>query len=174
LYRPDASAQEVAKRVRTLLTERHGREDFTITTQEEMLDVLGSVLAILTLAVAALGGISLFVGAVGILTIMTIAVTERTAEIGLLRAIGARRSQVLGLFLGEAIALAAIGGLAGLVLGVGSAGLLAWLVPALPVHLSWSYIVLAEILAALVGLLSGALPASRAASLDPVQALRAE
>jgi putative ABC transport system permease protein len=174
LYHPDAGAQAVAERVRALLTERHGREDFTITTQEEMLEVLGSVLEILTLAVAALGGISLFVGAVGILTIMTIAVTERTAEIGLLRAIGARRSQVLGLFLGEAIALAALGGLAGLALGVGSAGLLALVVPALPVQLSWGYVLMAEALAALVGLLSGALPASRAAALDPVQALRAE
>ncbi len=174
LYHPDSGAQAVAERVRALLTERHGREDFTVTTQEEMLEVLGSVLEILTLAVAALGGISLFVGAVGILTIMTIAVTERTGEIGLLRAIGARRSQVLGLFLGEAIALAALGGLAGLVLGVGSAGLLALLVPALPVQLSWGYVLMAEALAALVGLLSGALPASRAAALDPVQALRAE
>ena len=174
VYRSDADAGEVAERVRALLIERHGGEDFTITTQEEMLEVLGSVLEILTLAVAALGGISLFVGAVGILTIMTIAVTERTGEIGLLRAIGARRGQVLGLFLGEAIALAALGGLAGLVLGLGSAGLLAWLVPALPVHLSWGYVVLAEALAVLVGLLSGALPASRAAALDPVQALRAE
>ena len=73
-----------------------------------MLETLGSVLNVLTFAVGALGGISLLVGGVGILTIMTIAVSERTAEIGLLRALGARRTHILGLFLGEAIILAAL------------------------------------------------------------------
>ena len=105
-----------------MLIARHGREDFTITPQQQMLDVLGSVLDVLTFAVGALGGISLLVGGVGILTIMTIAVAERTAEIGLLRALGAQRRQILLLFLGEAALLAAIGGVAGLALGWGIAG----------------------------------------------------
>jgi putative ABC transport system permease protein len=174
LYVPEAEAEQIAERVRELLTERHGREDFTITTQKQMLEVLGSILNILTLAVAALGGISLFVGAVGILTIMTIAVSERTAEIGLLRSLGAERRQVLGLFLGEAVVLAAVGGLAGLLMGVGGAWLLGFLVPALPVHTPWSYVFLAEALAALIGLLAGVVPATHAARLDPVEALRAE
>jgi putative ABC transport system permease protein len=174
LYAQEAEAQQVAKQVRERLTTRHGREDFTITTQQQMLEVFGSILNILTMAVAALGGISLFVGAVGILTIMTIAVNERTAEIGLLRSLGAERRQVLGLFLGEAVVLAALGGLAGLLLGVGGAWLLGSLVPALPVHTPWSYVLLAEALAALIGLLTGVVPATRAARLDPVEALRAE
>jgi putative ABC transport system permease protein len=139
-----------------------------------MLDVLGSILNILTMAVGALGGISLLVGGVGILTIMTIAVRERTAEIGLLRALGAGRRQIMTLFIGEAIVLSSIGGLAGLFLGTSGAWLLGKAVPALPTHTTWTYVFLAEALAATIGLLAGVLPARHAAGLDPVEALRAE
>ena len=164
----------IAERIRQTLSRRHGNEDFTIITQDQMLDTLGSILDILTLAVAALGGISLLVGGVGILTIMTIAVTERTGEVGLLRAIGARRRQILLLFLGEAVALSGLGGLAGLLLGAGGAWLLGTLVPALPTHTPWSFVLLAEATAIAIGLLSGVTPALRAARLDPVAALREE
>jgi len=174
LYATGSSADQVAKKIKKLLMARHGAEDFTIITQEQMLDVLGSVLDILTLAVGAVGGISLLVGGVGILTIMTIAVNERTAEIGLLRAIGAGRRQILFLFIGEAVVLSSIGGLAGLIIGAGGAWFLGVVVPALPTHTPWSYVVLAEILAAFIGLLAGVLPAHRAANLDPIEALRAE
>jgi putative ABC transport system permease protein len=174
LYAPGTNAEEIVKKVKQLLIARHGSEDFTITTQEQMLDVLGSVLNILTLAVGTLGGISLLVGGVGIVTIMIIAVSERTAEIGLLRAIGAGRRQILTLFLGEAVVLASIGGFAGLVIGTGGAWLLGAAVPALPTHTRWSYVLLAEMLAAFIGLLAGILPAHRAANLDPIEALRAE
>jgi putative ABC transport system permease protein len=174
LYAAGTTAEEVVKRVRERLMSRHGREDFTITTQEQMLDVLGSVLGILTLAVGALGGISLAVGGVGILTIMTIAVNERIAEIGLLRAIGAHRKQILALFIGEAVALASIGGLAGLVIGTAGAWLLGAVIPALPTHTPWGFVILAEVLAAFIGLSAGVFPAIRAANLDPIEALRAE
>jgi putative ABC transport system permease protein len=174
LYREGTPVKQIVAGIRRVLLARHGRDDFTITTQQQMLDVLGSVLNVLTFAVGALGGISLLVGGVGILTIMTIAVHERTPEIGLLRALGARRNQVLGLFLGEAVVLAAFGGLAGLGLGIGGAQLLHIAVPALPVHTPWSYVVLAEVLAVLIGLAAGVLPARHAARLDPVEALRAE
>ncbi len=174
LYAVGANARQVADRARKLLIARHGSEDFTITTQEQMLAALGSILNILTLAVGAIGGISLLVGGVGILTIMIIAVNERTAEIGLLRAIGAGRRQILALFIGEAVVLASIGGLAGLVIGAGGAWLLGVAVPALPTHTPWSYVVLAELLAAVIGLAAGVLPAVRAANLDPIEALRAE
>jgi putative ABC transport system permease protein len=139
-----------------------------------MMDVLGSVLGVLTFAVAALGGVSLLVGSVGIFTIMTIAVTERTGEIGVLRALGATRQQILGLFLGEAMMLAALGGVAGLIVGVGGAQLLHLLMPALPVHTPWLYVLLAEILAMIIGLLAGVLPALHAAHFDPIEALREE
>ncbi len=174
LYKKTVKADTVVAGIKKLLIARHGREDFTVTTQEQMLDVLGSILNILTFAVGAIGGISLLVGAIGIVTIMTIAVNERTSEIGLIRALGARRSQVLSLFLGEAIVLAAVGGIAGLFLGVGIANLLHLALPALPVHTPWIFVVAAEAVAVLIGLLAGVLPAQRAARLDPVEALRAE
>jgi len=174
MYRSNVRVDRVVDGFRRTLMARHGREDFTITTQEQMLDVLGSILNVLTFAVAAIGGISLLVGAIGIVTIMTIAVNERTSEIGLIRALGARQSQILGLFLGEATVLAAIGGLAGLAMGLGVASLLRLVLPELPVHTPWIYVVLAEVLAVVLGIISGILPARRAARLDPVEALRDE
>ncbi len=173
-YRADVDADTVIRILTERMKERHGREDFTLISQEKALEVLSSVLNILTFAVGALGGISLLVGAVGILTIMTMAVTERTAEIGLLRALGARERQVLNLFLSEAMLLSALGGLMGLALGIGIAQGLHWLFPALPVHTPWLFAVLAELTAVSIGLLAGVVPAMRAARLDPVEALHAE
>jgi len=174
LYEEDANVDKVVESIRRSLIARHGREDVTITTQQQMLDVLGSVLNVLTFAVAAIGSISLLVGAIGIVTIMTIAVNERTNEIGLLRALGARQVQVLSLFLGEAIVLAALGGVSGLVLGIGLAQFLHYALPALPVHTPWLFVVLAEAIAVVIGLVAGVLPAHRAAHLDPIEALRTE
>jgi putative ABC transport system permease protein len=173
-YKPNADLDGVLRSITELLKERHGREDFTLIPQEKALEVLGSVLDVITFAVGALGGISLLVGGVGILTIMTMAVTERTSEIGLLRALGARERQVLTLFLGEAMLLSALGGLAGLALGVGIAQGLHLLFPALPVHTPWLFAVLAEFSAVTIGLVAGVAPARRAARLDPVEALHAE
>ena len=166
--------EEVVEGIRRILVARHGAEDFTITTQQQMLDTLGSVLSVLTFAVGALGSISLLVGGVGIFTIMTIGVSERTAEIGLLRALGAQQVQVLRIFLSEAIVLSAIGGIGGLIVGLGIAGALDLAVPALPVSYSPLFITLSEALAVVVGLVAGILPAMRAAKLEPVEALRTE
>jgi putative ABC transport system permease protein len=174
LYQKGIPADQVIRKAKAILKGRHGIVDFTFTTQEDMLDVLGSVLNVLTLAVGALGGISLFVGGIGILTIMTIAVQERTAEIGLLRAIGAGRGQILALFIGEAMALSSMGGLAGLVLGMGGAFILGFAIPALPTHTPLLYVFLAEVLAIFIGLVSGVVPAWHASRLDPVEALRSE
>jgi putative ABC transport system permease protein len=174
IYAAGSNVDVIAKNVKAQLMERHGSEDFTITTQEQMLDVLGSVLDILTLAVGALGGISLLVGGVGILTIMTISVNERRAEIGLFRAIGANRGQILTFFIGEAVALASLGGFGGLIIGTGGAWLLGVTVPALPIHTPLLYVFLAELLAVVIGLLAGVLPALKAANLNPIDALRAE
>ncbi len=174
LYTPDADSETISDNISKLLIARHGSEDFTIITQDQMLDTLGSILDILTMAVGALGAISLLVGGIGILTIMTIAITERTPEIGLLRAVGAKRSEILSLFISEAILLASIGGAAGLVLGAGGAWLLGVAVPQLPTHTPWSYAIAAELVAAAIGLIAGVTPAYKAANLDPVDALRSE
>lgn len=174
LYQTGLQSKTISQRAKKLLKNRHGTEDFTITTQEEMLEVLDSVLGILTMAVGGLGAISLLVGGVGIVTIMTIAVNERTPEIGLLRAIGADRRQILWLFISEAVVLAGMGGLIGLILGAGTAWILGEFVPALPTHTPWIYALYAEVLAIVIGLLAGVLPARHAAGLNPVEALRAE
>jgi putative ABC transport system permease protein len=139
-----------------------------------MLRTQSNILDILTMAVGALGGISLMVGGVGIVTIMTIAVSERTGEIGLMVALGAPRRTILALFLGEAVTLPAIGGAMGLALGFGLAQIIHLAVPALPVHTPLTFVFLAEGIAIAIGLLAGVLPARNAARLDPVEALRSE
>ncbi|MGY6277465.1 ABC transporter permease [Methylomonas sp. MgM2] len=174
LYSSEAKAENVVDAIKRRLIARHGGEDFTIITQDQMLEKMDSVLGILTMAVAALGGISLLVGSVGILTIMTIAVSERVSEIGLLRAIGAERHLIFRLFLAEAILLSLAGGAVGIILGVVLAQLVSVLVPALPVQLAWSYIVAAFFVSLLIGIASGVTPAIRAARLNPLDALRAE
>jgi putative ABC transport system permease protein len=162
---------EVARAMR----DRHGgEEDFTIITQKEMLGVLERVLGIVSIAVGAIGGISLVVGAVGVLTIMWIAVNERTAEIGLAKALGASPRQILQLFLFEAAVLSLAGGALGVATGMGIAWMLPAAVPGLPVHTRPSFVVAALIVSLGVGLISGVLPARRAAALDPVEALRTE
>jgi putative ABC transport system permease protein len=166
---------QVEAGVRRILTERHaGREDFSITSQAAMLDVFGNIMDIITMSVGAIAGISLLVGAVGVLTMMWIAVGERTNEIGLVRAIGASRRQVLWIFLSEAAALSTIGGLLGIAAGMGICAVLRAVVPGLPVETPMVFVVVAVGVSVATGVLSGVMPARRAASLDPIEALRTE
>lgn len=174
LYSSEANAETVEQAIKRRLIARHGAEDFTTITQNQMLEKMDSVLSVLTMAVAALGGISLLVGSVGILTIMTIAVSERVTEIGLLRAIGAERGMVFRLFLGEALLLSLAGGAGGVLLGVALVKLAATFIPALPVELAWSYIFAALGISLFIGIAAGVMPAIKAARLNPLEALRAE
>ncbi len=168
-------ADQVEAAVRAALTARHGdREDFTVTSQTEMLEVFGNVMEIITGAVGAIAGISLVVGAIGILTMMWISVGEREHEIGLARAVGATRRQVETLFLAEAATLAGLGGLLGLAAGLGLCALLRTAVPGLPVQTPPTFAIAALLVSLATGLASGVLPARRAARLDPVEALHAE
>ncbi len=173
-FEEGAPVDELVSSIRRLLTARHGFEDFSVTTQQQMLEVLGSVLSVLTMGVAALGSISLLVGGVGIFTIMTIAVRERTQEIGLLRSIGSTRQQIQRLFLSESVVLASMGGVLGLLVGAGIVVLLDLAFPTLPVRLSMPYIIAAELVSVAIGLIAGVAPANHAARLDPLEALRTE
>jgi putative ABC transport system permease protein len=175
LFSRDMPVDRIKADVRRLLMDRHdGEEDFTITTETEMLDVLGRVLSVVSLAVAGIGAISLVVGAIGILTMMWITVGERTGEIGLLRALGATRQQVLRLFLLEAVMLSAAGGAIGILAGFSLGALIRLVFPGLPLQTTPGYVFAALGGSFLVGVASGVLPARRAASLDPLEALRAE
>ncbi|MEM8962192.1 MAG: ABC transporter permease [Acidobacteriota bacterium] len=175
MYRPGHDTERLAARVTEVLTARHrGNEDFTLTSQEEMLEVFGNVMNTITLAVGAIAGISLFVGMIGILTTMWIAVGERTHEIGLLRALGAGSAQVRQVFLLEAALLASAGGVAGLLGGLAMAVLLRLAIPGLPVETPVLFAVTALATSTATGIVAGVLPAQRAARMNPVEALRAE
>ncbi|MBX3616548.1 ABC transporter permease [Nitrosomonas sp.] len=173
-YLPDAPVRAVVDDIHRILIARHGREDFTVKPQQQMLDTLSTVLSVLKFAVAALGGISLVVGGVGMVTLMHIAVSERISEIGLLTALGATRARIRTLFLLESIALSTLGGLTGLIIGYGIAWLLKLLVSGLPVNIPWNFVLGALGLSMLIGLAAGVVPAMRAAKLNPVDALRTD
>ncbi|MCB1745553.1 MAG: ABC transporter permease [Gammaproteobacteria bacterium] len=173
-YAEDEPSAQVVRDIERLLLARHGQVDFTLITQDKMLDVLGDILDILTAGVAAIGAISLVVGAFGIATIMTIAVSERTAEVGLLRALGARRSDILRIFLVESAVLGAAGGAVGVAVALALVGAARTLVPGLPLAVLWPFVGGALVVSIVIGIGAGLLPAARAARLDPVEALRAE
>lgn len=174
LFDEHQNASAVAEQVRTLLALRHGREDFTITTQQEMLSVLDSIMNALTGVVAGLGGISLLVAAVGILTMMTIALAERQKEFGLLFALGVHRRQLLALVVFESVLLSGGGGVVGIALGIAGAMIVSHWVDGFPVSLEWSYIFAAEGVALVIGIVAGLLPAIRVSMLDPIETLRTE
>lgn len=174
LYKSNISVKSIGNSIKRLLQLRHGREDFTLITQDQMLKSMDSILNILTIAVAALGSISLLVGSVGILTIMTIAVSERISEVGLLRAIGAEQDTIFKLFLSEAIMLSLMGGAIGVSIGICLVKLIEFFVPALPVELAWGYIIVAFAVSLLIGVMAGVIPAIKAARLNPLDALRSE
>ena len=175
LFAHEGLTQRVEEEVRALLIARHaGKEDFTLVTQTAMLEVFGNVMDVITTAVGAIGGISLLVGAIGILTMMWIAVNERVEEIGLMRALGATERNVQRLFLLEAVILTVLGGIAGIVIGLGISAILRVAVPGLPVYTPARYIGAALLVCALTGLLAGVVPARRAALLHPIEALRTE
>jgi len=169
--RSHADLKSTRRKVVEVLTERHGEEDVTCITQDAMVSAFSSILTALTLALGAIAAISLSVAGVGIMNVMTVSVSERTAEVGLLRAVGAGRDQVLGVFVAEAILLSTAGGLVGLAAGFAGVFLLVQAYPDLPASPPAWAVASAMALSVLVGGLFGALPARRAGRLDPVAAL---
>jgi putative ABC transport system permease protein len=172
VFSEKTTSDEMSQRVRRQLTQLHGEEDFTLQTQEDMLNSLDKILRIITLSIAGLGAISLLVGGVGVTTIMTTSLHERMQEIGLLRALGATRQQTLLLFLGEAIVLSMLGGIAGVLLVIVLVATATSAVPGLPLTLQPMYLLMALALSIIVGLVAGISPAWRASLLDPISALR--
>jgi putative ABC transport system permease protein len=164
------SALEQTRRV--LLRRHDGEEDFTLITQDAMLATFKSVIGALTAALAGIAAVSLAVAGIGIMNVMLVSVSERTAEVGLLKALGARRRQILSIFLAEALLLSGIGALAGVVLGVAIVlvAALAW--PDLPLRPSPTWIAAVTAMALGSGLLFGLMPARRAARLQAAEALR--
>jgi putative ABC transport system permease protein len=163
----------LGKNVVATLSERHPESDFSAVTQEQILGVLGDILGVLTGVLAAIAGISLLVGGVGVSNIMLVSVRERTKEIGLRKAVGARPRDIGVQFLLEAVLLTTIGGVIGMALGISAALLVDRLSP-VPAAVTWWSLALAFGVSALVGIVFGVVPAQRAGRLDPVVALRTE
>jgi putative ABC transport system permease protein len=160
------------KRILAEITERHhGVEDVTLTTQDALAETFGGILGVLTAALGGIASISLTVAGIGIMNVMLVAVSERTAEIGLLKALGAARVQILTVFLVEAAILSASGGALGLMLGLLANRTFVQLYPNFPVRPPLWAVAAAVALSILVGVVFGTLPARRAARLDPVRAL---
>ncbi|MCW2605686.1 MAG: permease [Frankiales bacterium] len=157
-----------------VLADRYPEEEFSAVTQDEILGTVGRILGLLTVVLAAIAGISLLVGGVGVSNIMLVSVRERTREIGLRKAVGARQKDVLLQFLLEAVLLTSIGGVTGIVLGIGAALGMSALVDQLPAVITWWSPLIAFSVSAAVGLFFGVVPARRAGRLDPVTALRTE
>ena len=170
--------EEVAQILRTRHRTAVGLDDFTIATQQEFLDTFATITGVLTIFLGGIAGISLLVGGIGIMNIMLVSVTERTREIGLRKALGARKADILIQFLTESSVLSLIGGIIGIGLG--------WLISvivqqiaaandtAFVPQIGWDAVLLATIFSAAVGLFFGIYPANRAAGLEPVEALRYE
>ncbi len=161
--------------IKDILIKRHAhKEDFTIQTQGAMLETMNTILGVLTAVLGGIAGISLLVGGIGIMNIMLVSVRERTREIGVRKALGARNRDIMAQFLIEAITLSGAGGVIGILLGVGIALLIPVFVTVLPTSVSAWSIMMAFFFSAAVGIFFGVYPARKAALQDPIQALRYE
>lgn len=161
----------VRRGIVALLADRHGEEDITVLTEDSVLDTLAAILDALTMALGGIGAISLSVAGLGIMNVMLVSVSERTAEVGLMKAVGARDGQILGVFLAEAALLSTLGGLLGLALGFLITRGVGVLFPALGASPPGWAVAGAFVVSVLVGLVFGVLPARRAMKLEPVAAL---
>lgn len=175
MAKDDADLDNTGESALNLIKTRHGSLDdkapYTLNIMATYIDLLDSVISIFTTFIAAVSAISLIVGGIGVMNIMLVSVTERTREIGIRKALGARTSTIMLQFLTESIILCLIGGLIGLVLGVGGA----WAVAAyldIPITVKFSTILIAVGFSSAIGIFFGIYPAKRAAQMTPIEALR--
>jgi putative ABC transport system permease protein len=170
----------VTERIRRLLRNAHKlnedeEDDFGFQTADQLQDTIGSILDTVTIVMGGIVSISLLVGGIGIMNIMLVSVTERTREIGICKAIGAKRHHILLQFLLEALVLCLIGGAVGLAIGYGIAAIATALIPGFPgAHTPLWAIGLALGFSGAIGIIFGILPAAKAANLDPISSLRYE
>ena len=167
--------EQVQEDINTLLRDRHksAEPDFTVRTQLELMAMATSTTRIMTILLGAIASVSLIVGGIGIMNIMLVSVTERTREIGIRMAVGARSRDILIQFLIEAVTLSAIGGILGIVFGMAAAETIAHLT-GWPTLTPYAWIGIACVSSALIGIISGFYPAWKASRLDPIEALRYE
>jgi putative ABC transport system permease protein len=166
---------QVVREIKEVLVKRHrDTEDFTVIKHAEILGTFNMVLLTLTYVLGGIAGISLVVGGIGIMNIMLVSVGERTREIGLRKAVGAKKRDILAQFLIEASTLSCIGGLVGIALGIGLANLLTAIVPELPTRISLWAVTMATTFSLAVGIFFGVYPARKASQLNPIDALRYE
>ena len=171
----EAAAEQIAE----VLRQRHDiafrdDDDFTVINQADIISIFGEITSVLTIFLGGIAAISLLVGGIGIMNIMLVSVTERTREIGLRKAVGAKRRDILLQFLIEAVVISLIGGIVGLTLGIIGAQAVSRLADELTAVVTPQSIMLAIGFSAAVGLFFGIYPATRAAELNPIDALRYE
>ncbi len=180
----DAAVPETAQDIRLTLEESHNitdptKDDFTVQTQQSLADTLGTITSALTWFLVSVASIALFVGGVGIMNIMLVSVTERTREIGLRKALGAKDRDILSQFLLEAVLLTIIGGIVGILLGSSLAFLVAFILSH-ALGLNWQFVfpwtgaALGLTVSAVIGLVFGGYPANQASKKSPIEALRYE
>jgi ABC-type antimicrobial peptide transport system permease subunit len=167
-----SSTNSVVNKIQTnLLAAHHGEQNFTVFTQADELTAANKILNLLTELIGAIAAISLLVGGIGIMNVMLVAVTERTQEIGIRKALGATNRQIVNQFLTEAIVISTYGGLLGIIVSV-LINLTLRILTNLQPALSWQVMLLATVVSVMVGIIFGSMPAIKAARKDPIDALR--
>ncbi len=161
------------KEIKSVLGQRFSSDEYQITTQEGMMKMLNNITAILTSVIGGIAAISLLVGSIGIMNIMLVSVTERTKEIGIRKAVGAKKIDIFFQFLVESIVISFFGGIFGILFGLAGTFLIMYVIKLKMIVVVWA-LILAFTVSILIGVISGVYPAMRAVNLDPIEALRYE